>query len=154
VFAQCVSDLSHYQDTMMTTLYLPSVLGYEKVVMASAEAIAQRLGFSLDRIDDIKTAVAEACVNAIEHGNALESALPLTVEFSEQERGLEISVSDAGRHSMPPAPPCPGCDPRHRGWGLFLIQGLVDEFDFGPSPQGGNIVRMRLYLDPSYSSSS
>ncbi|MBN1888966.1 MAG: ATP-binding protein [Thermoflexales bacterium] len=139
---------------MMTTLYLPSVLGYEKVVMASAEAIAQRLGFSPDRIDDIKTAVAEACVNAIEHGNALERALPLRVDLSEEESGLEISVSDAGRQSMPSAPPRPGCDPCHRGWGMFLIQRLVDEFDFGPAPHGGNIVRMRLYLEPGYSSSS
>jgi anti-sigma regulatory factor (Ser/Thr protein kinase) len=34
-----------------------------------------------------------------------------------------------------------------RGWGLFLIKNLVNEVTFEPSPEGGNVVRMIIYLD-------
>ena len=46
---------------------LPSELGFEKVAMCTAAGMAQMMGFSPDRIEDLKTAVAEACINAIEH---------------------------------------------------------------------------------------
>lgn len=131
------------------TLRLPSELGYEKVAMASAAAFAARLGFPPDRIDDIKTAVAEACINAMEHGNELQAGVPVVVELNEDQDSLEIEVSDVGRRRIPSPLPRPGQDMRHRGWGIFLIQNLVDEFDFGLTPQGGNYVRMRLHLAPS-----
>jgi len=131
------------------TLCLPSKLGYEKIAMASAATVAVRLGFPPDRIDDIKTAVAEACINAIEHGNELDIDIPVVVELNEEHHFLEIKVSDIGRKLIPSPLPQPGEDPRHRGWGMFLIQNLVDEFDFGLTPQGGNYIRMRLNFAPS-----
>ena len=51
---------------------LPSQLGYEKVAMSTAAAVAKLMGFREDRVEDLKTAVAEACINAIEHGNIIE----------------------------------------------------------------------------------
>ncbi len=128
------------------TLRLPSELGYEKIAMASAVTIACRMGFAPDRIDDIKTAVAEACINAIEHGNEMQVAIPIIIELNEENGTLEIKVSDVGRKIIPSPLPHPGDDPRHRGWGMYLIQNLVDEFDFGLTPQGGNFIRMRLHL--------
>jgi serine/threonine-protein kinase RsbW len=47
---------------------LPSRLGYEKGAMSTAASVAKLMGFREDRIEDLKTAVAEACINAIEHG--------------------------------------------------------------------------------------
>lgn len=132
--------------THQITLRLPSELGNEKIAMASAATIAARMGFSPDRIDDIKTVVAEACINAIEHGNELDSKIPVTVRLDESDTCLEINVSDVGRNLIPPLLPQPGHSPHHRGWGMFLIQNLVDEFDFGLTPQGGNYIRMRLNL--------
>lgn len=127
------------------TLRLPSELGYEKVAMALAATLAARLGFPPERIDDIKTVVAEACINAIEHGNELEVEIPVIVELSDEQGDLEIKVSDVGKKLIPSPLPRPGEDPRHRGWGMYLIQNLVDEFDFGVTPQGGNYIRMRLH---------
>jgi serine/threonine-protein kinase RsbW len=131
---------------MTTLLRLPSELGYEKVAMASAATIAKRLGFSSERIEDIKTAVAEACINAIEHGNQMNASLPVTVELCEDDAALEIWVSDEGRQPVPCPLPRPGDHPTHRRWGLFLIQKLVDEFSLNTLPGGGHAVRMRLYL--------
>ena len=54
---------------------LPSRMGYEKVAMSTASAVAKLMGFREDRIEDLKTAVAEACINAIEHGNRLNEKL-------------------------------------------------------------------------------
>ncbi len=131
---------------MTTRVRLPSELGYEKVAMASAAIIARRMGFPPDRIEDIKTAVAEACLNAIEHGNQLNPALPVTVELCEKESALEIRVSDQGQKQWPAQWPCPGDTPSHRHWGLFLIQNLVDDCSLNASPQGGATLCMRLYL--------
>jgi serine/threonine-protein kinase RsbW len=49
-------------------LHIPSVIGFEKVAMECAASVAKKMGFTEDRIEDLKTAVAEACLNAIEHG--------------------------------------------------------------------------------------
>lgn len=50
-------------------------LGVEKVAMSTAASVAGIMGFSADRVEDLKTAVAEACINAIEHGNKLDDRL-------------------------------------------------------------------------------
>lgn len=50
-------------------LAIPSRLGLERVAIDAAASVAQLMGFSEDRIEDLKTAVDEACLNAIEHGN-------------------------------------------------------------------------------------
>ena len=55
--------------TTTVEVRLPSRLGFEKVAMSTASAVAKLMGFREERIDDLKTAVAEACINAIEHGN-------------------------------------------------------------------------------------
>jgi serine/threonine-protein kinase RsbW len=129
------------------TLRLPSKLGYEKVAMASVAVVAKRMGFLPDRIDDIKSAVAEACINAIEHGNALDGRVPVTVDLNMQSNCLEITVSDTGRNAMPAVLPPPGESACNRGWGLYLIQGLVDEFCIRQTPKGGNTICLRINKD-------
>ena len=60
-------------------LHIPSELGYEKVAMATVTAVATRAGISAERIDDLRTAVAEACINAIEYGNGSKAEAPVTI---------------------------------------------------------------------------
>jgi serine/threonine-protein kinase RsbW len=54
-------------------------MGFEKVAMSTAASVAKLMGFREDRIEDLKTAVAEACINAIEHGNRLNEKLSVGV---------------------------------------------------------------------------
>ena len=140
------------QQTQKVEMFLPSTLGYEKVARSAAEAVAQEMGFSADRIEDLKTAVAEACTNAIEHGNQENKTASVTVLLTAAPRQLEIKVEDEGLEPMPdtmPEPHWPGSgESAGRGWGMFFISQLVDEVEYTRLPQGGNQVRMVIYLTP------
>ena len=74
---------------------LPSRMGFEKVAMSTAAAVAKLMCFREDRIEDLKTAVAEACINAIEHGNRLNEKLSVGVVLSVNANSLEVKVIDA-----------------------------------------------------------
>ena len=75
---------------------LPSRLGFEKVAMGTAASVAKLMGFPDDRIEDLKTALAEACINAIEHGNLLNDNLCVGVILSASDEALEVKVMDTG----------------------------------------------------------
>lgn len=132
---------------------LPSRLGYEKVAMSTAAAVAQLMGFGKDRIEDLKTAVAEACSNAIEHGNQLNDARTVGVTLSAGNNALEVKVVDAGK-GVKNLPPPPDIDLKMhgqqdtRGMGMFLIKALVDEAEWVAGANGKNsYVRLVIRLD-------
>jgi serine/threonine-protein kinase RsbW len=132
-------------------VHLPSELGFEKVAMSTAASMAKLMGFSQDRIEDLKTAVAEACINAIEHGNKLNSALSVGVVLSTTEDQLEVKVIDDGV-GIAGKPPAPDMDRKMhgeedpRGMGMFLIQALVDEAEWHQGPPGKSFVRLVIRL--------
>jgi serine/threonine-protein kinase RsbW len=131
---------------------LPSELGYEKVAMSTAASMASLMGFSADRIDDLKTAVAEACINAIEHGNQLNNSLTVGVVLSTTDDQLEVKVIDDGS-GVRDLPTPPDIDRKvlgeedPRGMGMFLIQSLVDEAEWHQGPPGKSFVRLVIRLD-------
>lgn len=131
---------------------LPSELGFEKVAMSTAASMAELMGFSLDRIEDLKTAVAEACINAIEHGNQFSNTLVVGVELSNCDDQLEVRVIDDGR-GIAHRPATPNIDRKihgeedPRGMGMFLIQALVDEAEWHKGPPGKSFVRLVIKLD-------
>lgn len=131
---------------------LPSELGFEKVAMCTAAGMAQLMGFSHDRIEDLKTAVAEACINAMEHGNQLNDALPVGVTLSRSDDELQVMVSDDGR-GVNETPRSPDIDRKMmgdedpRGMGMFLIQALVDEAEWHQGPPGKSYVRLVIRLN-------
>jgi len=131
---------------------IPSRLGFEKVAMSTAASMAQIMGFSQDRIDDLKTAVAEACINAMEHGNKLKASVPVGVVLSMLPGSLEVKVLDDGT-GMKAKPPKPDIDRKMtgeeeaRGMGMFLIQALVDEVEWVPKLHGQSFVRLVIRLN-------
>ncbi|MFN8453515.1 MAG: ATP-binding protein [Anaerolineae bacterium] len=131
-------------------LYIPSELGYEKIPMAAATAVAQRMGFSQDRVEDLKTAISEAVTNAIEHGNQLNMEVKVLVELTVQEKSLTLNVVDQGKLPIPEMPDIEGdFDNRPhfpRGMGMFLIKQLMDEVTVLAKP-GRNEVRMVIHLE-------
>lgn len=129
-------------------LYLPSRLGYEMVARGTVAALADELGYPEERIEDLKTAVAEACMNAIEHGNNEDLTYSVRVFISIAPNWIEVRVTDRGIKQMPTELPPPGQGDM-RGWGLFFIQHLMDIFEIHHLPDGGNEVRLVVYLNPS-----
>jgi serine/threonine-protein kinase RsbW len=131
---------------------IPSRLGFEKVAMSTAASMAGLMGFSQDRIEDLKTAVAEACINAIEHGNKLKASVPVGVVLSMHPGELEIKVLDDG-NGMKSTPRRPDIDRKMtgeeeaRGMGMFLIQALVDEVEWVPKLHGQSFVRLVIRMN-------
>lgn len=132
---------------------LPTRLGYEKVAMSTASAVAKLMGFPEDRIEDLKTAVAEACINAIEHGNRLNEKLSVGVVLQAGDDALEVKVIDDGT-GIKNQPPRPNIDRKMhgeedpRGMGMFLIQALVDEAEWVAGDEGkSSYVRLVIKLN-------
>jgi len=132
---------------------LPSVMGYEKVAMSTAASLAKLKGFPEDRIEDLKTAVAEACINAIEHGNRMNEKLSIGVVISVDDDELEVKVIDDGK-GMNKQQAKPDIDKKMhgeedpRGMGMFLIQALVDEAEWVAGTDGkSSYVRLVIRLD-------
>jgi serine/threonine-protein kinase RsbW len=133
-------------------LKIPSTLGYEKVAMDLATSLARKVGLSPERIEDLRTAVSEACTNAIEHAHQQHERRKVVLLLSTTDSALEVSVRDHGLAFEVPeeAPDLTAViegEKRSRGWGLFLIRSLVDEVEFRPLPKGGNVVRMVIHID-------
>jgi serine/threonine-protein kinase RsbW len=137
-------------------LRLPSRLGFEKVAMGTAASVAHLMGFAEDRIQDLKTAVAEACINAMEHGNKLDEKLCVGVILSVGPETLEVKVLDTGEGPKGPKghAAAPNIDRKMqeeeeaRGMGMFLIEALVDEVEWVSSPPSGSYARMVIHLHP------
>ena len=132
-------------------LHIPSIMGFEKVAMECAASMAKKMGFTEDRIEDLKTAVSEACLNAIEHGNKMDTNTKVGITLTVEESKLQVSVKDQGKGIDKILTPSiknkvEGED-KPRGWGIFLIKSLVNEVFFEPSPEGGNVTKMIIYLE-------
>ena len=139
--------------TTTVEVRLPSRLGFEKVAMSTAASVAKLMGFREERIEDLKTAIAEACINAIEHGNRLNEKLSVGVVLSADTDKLEIKVMDDGK-GMKNLPTKPDIDRKMhgeedpRGMGMFLIQALVDEAEWVVGSEGkSSYVRLVIRLD-------
>jgi serine/threonine-protein kinase RsbW len=139
--------------TTTVEVRLPSRLGFEKVAMSTAASVAKLMGFRDERIEDLKTAIAEACINAIEHGNRLNEKLSVGVVLSAGTDALEVKVMDDGK-GMKSLPVKPDIDRKMhgeedpRGMGMFLIQALVDEAEWVVGTNGkGSYVRLVIRLD-------
>ena len=144
--------MSEFKSTSVE-VRLPSRMGFEKVAMSTAAAVAKLMGFREDRIEDLKTAVAEACINAIEHGNRMNEKLSVGVVLSAQADSLEVKVIDDGK-GMKATPHKPDIDKKihgeedPRGMGMFLMQALVDEAEWVAGANGkSSYVRLVIRLD-------
>lgn len=112
----------------------PSAEGNEREVMKRvAEAVQEVLPAA--RIEQLKTAVAEATMNAMEHGNKNNPDIPVHVEVKTSPKLLSVHITDEGGSVPIPDNPAPDLDAKldgmqsPRGWGLFLIKQFVDEMN-------------------------
>jgi serine/threonine-protein kinase RsbW len=130
---------------------LPSVLGYERVAMDCSASMAKFIGFAADRIDDLKTAVSEACINAIEHGNRLRPDARVIVTMNFGNDAFTVSVMDEGKGILD-LPKKPDIEQKieqketPRGLGIYLMKQLMDQVEFNEIANGGHVVRMMIKI--------
>lgn len=137
-------------------LKIPSETGYEKIAMRMASELALKMGFSRERIQDLETAVAEACINALEHGNQYDVTTKIYITMTIHEDRLAIDVVDEGRGGPPPTQiEAPDMEAQvdgllpPGGMGLFVIKALVDEAEFVEPDLGtGTQFHMVIHLQP------
>jgi serine/threonine-protein kinase RsbW len=116
---------------------LPSEPGNERLALARVAECVADLGLPAPRLEKLKTAVAEATMNAIEHGNHNRADIPVEVEVTQSGDEITVAISDQGGDASAglPASEEPDLvkkldgDQSPRGWGLFLIRNMVDAMD-------------------------
>ncbi len=130
---------------------LPNRLGYERIAMESSASFARIIGFVSERVEDLKTAVAEACINAIEHGNRARPEARVIVTMNYKDGILSVSVVDEGE-GIDEFPEEPDILEKiqslqsPRGLGIFLIRRLVDEVEFNKMTSEGHMLRMVIKM--------
>jgi serine/threonine-protein kinase RsbW len=128
-------------------LRIPGRAEFVAVARIAAAAIASRLDFCYDAIDDIKLAVGEACANAIEHACPEGEGAEIHLSFSLEKQCLVIEVRDSGPGFDPKAlEPAGEQAPSERGLGLLLISSIMDKVEWVTPPEGGTTVIMTKHL--------
>jgi serine/threonine-protein kinase RsbW len=134
------------------TLTIPVAPDMEIVAAAQAAAVGETIGMSRDKIDEVKLALVEACINAFEHSHTRDGRVALTFRTCQAEGGkewLEVEVGDRGRGFdvatlEPPSPERTFEGKRKRGWGLQIIKSLMDAVEIH-SGEWGTRILMRKY---------
>ena len=116
---------------------------YVSVIRLTTSGIANKIGFCLEDIEDIKVAVSEACTNAIKH--SLDNKF--SVEYTIFENGLTITIIDSGKGYDVDSIDVPNLEePKESGPGLFIIQSLMDEVEIKSNINYGTVIKMTKYL--------
>jgi serine phosphatase RsbU (regulator of sigma subunit)/anti-sigma regulatory factor (Ser/Thr protein kinase) len=114
---------------------VPSVEGNERLAIEQVDRAVTTLGLEASRLDKLRTAVSEATMNAIEHGNKEHPDLPVLVKVTSRGGTLSVTITDHGGGAELPEAETPDLEAKleglqkPRGWGLFLIKNMVDEMN-------------------------
>lgn len=139
-------------DDRTVEVNLPSVNGYERIAMECSASFAKIGGLVKERIEDLKTAVSEACLNAMEHGNRGRPDSRVVVTMYMGRKDFKVTVMDEG-DGIPVVPKSIDINRKIQnleppnGLGLYLIQQLVDQVEFNKLKNGGHVVKMILKME-------
>jgi serine/threonine-protein kinase RsbW len=103
------------------------------------------VGFDEEASHYMSVAVRESVVNAIKHGNKQDESKRVHVQFTLQDRALEVQVKDQGQGFDPgevPDPLAPENLLKAYGRGIFFMRQFMDEVQHSFPPRGGTVVRM------------
>src|SRR5690606_4590104 len=107
----------------------------------------------------LHTAVAEAVMNAAEHGNKYRPDLDVEIEIAQAGSELIIRISDHGLGGPLPDSTVPDLDAKlanlqaPRGWGLMLIREMVDAAETIQTDTGLT-VQLTVHLEESKESTN
>ena len=139
---------------------LPSVPGNERLASEKVAAAVSGLKLPDIRVERLKTAVAEATLNAMEHGNHYDPELEVNIVVRVSDRAVSamhadtvvsVCITDQGsgpipEHTHPDLQAKLQGTQSPRGWGLFLIKNMVDEMNVSGDGEK-HLVELVMYLE-------
>jgi serine/threonine-protein kinase RsbW len=138
---------------VLAKMSVPSEPGKERLAMERVAAVVKELGLSEQRLERLKTAVAEATMNAMEHGNRYRPEVPVVIEVLCSDADLSVRINDqCGIRDPAPDKEVPELEAKleglqtPRGWGLFLISNMVDEIHI-TSDKVNHTVGLVMHLE-------
>jgi serine/threonine-protein kinase RsbW len=133
------------------SLTLPILPNMEMTASKTATSLAESMGMSPDKIDEVRMAVVEACINAFEHSQAADGRVYITFEIvgGKKSPKLQITIEDTGVGFEPKEIEAPRIEDklkatRKRGWGIQIIKGLMDEVEISSGAGGTTVVMRKL----------
>ena len=109
----------------------------EMLAAQTIEEIARRHNFAPKAINQIKTALVEACINASEH--SLSPDRKIYQKFAVEDDRIVITISNRGLRLADKTAREITPDEGRRGWGLKLMKSLMDEVKFEQTDDGTRI---------------
>lgn len=128
--------ITHYPSRftpLLADFTIPSAPDNERQAVEQVAAAVAALNMPPERLERLKTAVAEGTMNAMEHGNRYDPEKPVAIQVRVAAGELIVSIGDHGGGQPVPDADAPDLDAKlaglqsPRGWGLFLIRSMVDE---------------------------
>jgi serine phosphatase RsbU (regulator of sigma subunit)/anti-sigma regulatory factor (Ser/Thr protein kinase) len=120
---------------ILVEFQLPSQAGMEREAMDRVAEAVSGLNIPKEKLNRLLTAVAEATMNAIEHGNHFDPDIPVHILVQLREGTLCVRIKDEGGGIIVPEQEDPNIEAKligeqsPRGWGLFLIKNMVDQVE-------------------------
>ena len=146
-------------ERLLVAFAVPSEPGNERLALARVADAVVDSGLTADQLERLKTAVAEATMNAIEHGNHNNAEVDVNITVIDTGDEVTVSIVDFGGTHAPAADGAvelPDLDKKlaglqsPRGWGLFLIQNMVDAMDVSTDGDKHTVrLSMRTTPDPA-----
>ncbi|HEY2963341.1 MAG TPA: ATP-binding protein [Pyrinomonadaceae bacterium] len=124
----------------------------ELIAANTVEQIAKRLTFRPEAINQIKTAVVEACINASEHSFSPDRKI--YQRFRVESDRLVVTISSRGvvptnLNGASSRSETTEAAEERRGWGLKLIRTLMDEVEFEKVDDGTSLRMTKYIREPS-----
>ena len=144
------AEMSERREVHLTIPVAPEM---EIAATAQVAALGEWMEMGRDKIDEVKMAVVEACINAFEHSETPDHKVALSFRIGSEDGGrgayLEVDVADAGHGFDPARLKTPEIatalkSSRKRGWGIKIIESLMDDVRIESGEHGTRIV-MRKY---------
>lgn len=136
---------------ILAEMSIPSEPGNERTAMEQVAAVVREIGLPAARLDRLRTAVAEAALNGMEHGNKYNPELPVAIQVLVSPAALMVRITDQGGGQPISSPQTPDLAAKlaglqsPRGWGLFIIERMVDRVHI-TSDEVHHTVELTMYL--------
>lgn len=114
---------------------LASKPGNERLAIERVNHVLRGVNLPEKCLQRLETAVGEATMNAMEHGNQYSDDKPVYIQIYTNDKVISVRITDHGGNNSIPDPDTPDIEAklaglqRPRGWGLFLIKNMVDDMN-------------------------